>query len=649
MKNIYIPKATRHEKTLDPQITADDFKTLMQKTRESTSSSPSKVHVGHYIVASFTPALCELFSTMISIPFSFGFSPKRWRKSIHVMLPKIPGKPLINKLRIIQLIEADLNAYLKIKVGKQLMHHVEKRGILGNQMHGGRPNRTANDAILTQTLMNNYITIMKSPAYIVILDAEQCYDRIAHFLVPITLARLGAPLSLGQSLAQTLSKMEHHVKTASGVSTNSIRKTKEETWSGVVQGSGASSLIWLSVEAPMIDTFATFISGTNISSPNNVHKFKAIVNGYIDDNNTTRIYKENVSDSTIIQDANKALMAWGKNLEETGGKLSKEKSITYIYQWKWNNNQLILRNVLQDQIQAHGINHATIRAPNDPQKYLGLHMSTIQNFHKEYDLRIEQANEYSHRLGKASLSPTEALISFSQVYLPSIRYVFPYTNFSSKQLKKLQSIILSSLLPKIGINRHFPRAIVHGPINRGGLGISNMELLQGIDHVLTIVRQLRNESPTSELIRLLIQQTQLEYGQPEIIFQHKFPNKNYLTKTWITDIWKFTSEKNIQLNCNTALPQPLQRVNDTYLMKEFQPWYTTNQLIQLNLCRMFLHAITLDDIVKNDGETIKEQCIKNHIPMESKLSWPNIPIPTEAMWKMWKKQYGFVSWKRHHY
>jgi hypothetical protein len=50
---------------------------------------------------------------MMSIPLAEGFCPERWRQVIDIMLEKIPGVPRINKLIIIQLLEADLNQVLQ--------------------------------------------------------------------------------------------------------------------------------------------------------------------------------------------------------------------------------------------------------------------------------------------------------------------------------------------------------------------------------------------------------------------------------------------------------------------------------------------------------------------------------------------------------
>ena len=53
---------------IDPWITGPQFKELLLKTKEYTASSPSGLHMGHYIAASHSSILSEILATAISIP-----------------------------------------------------------------------------------------------------------------------------------------------------------------------------------------------------------------------------------------------------------------------------------------------------------------------------------------------------------------------------------------------------------------------------------------------------------------------------------------------------------------------------------------------------------------------------------------------------
>jgi hypothetical protein len=105
-------------KMIDPVVTIEDFVSCFGCVAEKTSSSPSGRHAGHYLVCidlkdELSVLIASVHAAMISIPLAEVFCPKRWRQAIDIMLEKIPGVPRINKLIIIQFLEADLNQVLR--------------------------------------------------------------------------------------------------------------------------------------------------------------------------------------------------------------------------------------------------------------------------------------------------------------------------------------------------------------------------------------------------------------------------------------------------------------------------------------------------------------------------------------------------------
>ena len=53
------------------------------------------------------------------------------------------------------------------------------------------------------------------------------------------------------------------------------------------------------------------------------------------------------------------------------------------------------------------------------------------------------------------------------------------------------------MLPKMGLNRHLPLAVVYGPIDNGGLGLPSLTFEQGLQQLQFLAQHLR--SPLSPL------------------------------------------------------------------------------------------------------------------------------------------------------
>jgi hypothetical protein len=86
--------------------------------------------------------LADIHAAVASIPLETGFCPERWRHAVDIMLEKVPGISRSKKLRIIQLLEADLNQVLRAafvrNVTKLAQHH---KGFINNHQYG-RSHRT---------------------------------------------------------------------------------------------------------------------------------------------------------------------------------------------------------------------------------------------------------------------------------------------------------------------------------------------------------------------------------------------------------------------------------------------------------------------------------------------------------------------------
>jgi hypothetical protein len=135
-------------------ISFDDFKDTLQKWKESTSTSPSSRHLGHYITLlkhigdetdEVGETILKLHHTMLQIAQYCCKPYKQWKTETEVMIEKDKGDPRVERLRIICLYKADYNIFLKIMWAHRLVKTCEENELFDNTQAGGRPNRTSGD------------------------------------------------------------------------------------------------------------------------------------------------------------------------------------------------------------------------------------------------------------------------------------------------------------------------------------------------------------------------------------------------------------------------------------------------------------------------------------------------------------------------
>ena len=118
------------EHLINIDITKKDFHQMFCKWKESTTTSPSGRHLGHYKAILETPELIEFHCIMASLPIKFGFAPDRWKKAIQIMLEKKTGNPLLHRLRGIIIVEADYNWVLRLIWKKRFFRQAAQHGNL---------------------------------------------------------------------------------------------------------------------------------------------------------------------------------------------------------------------------------------------------------------------------------------------------------------------------------------------------------------------------------------------------------------------------------------------------------------------------------------------------------------------------------------
>eukprot|EP00957_Ditylum_brightwellii_P125799 9590237-Ditylum_brightwellii.AAC.1 len=146
----------------------------------------------------------------MALPFQLGFSPLRWQKAIDVMLEKDPGSPKITRLRIIVIVEGDMNAITKVIWNKRLVPVAERTKMISPVQFGNRKGRTALDTLLLIVVTMDCFRLFCLNRAILNNDAVACYDHMIPEVSSIHIQSLGLPKEAAKCSVLVNHKMQHH-------------------------------------------------------------------------------------------------------------------------------------------------------------------------------------------------------------------------------------------------------------------------------------------------------------------------------------------------------------------------------------------------------------------------------------------------------
>jgi hypothetical protein len=182
---------------LKPIVTTADFQSCFKCIPEKTASSFSGRSVPHYKACAggskdgLADNLTEIDAVMVSIPLETGFCMEHWRRDVDIMLEKVPGIARSNKLRIIQLLELDLNQVLRAAFARNVTKLAQNhKGVISEHQYGWS-HRTCISPILNKLLTIQILIHKRTNGIVFDNDAKGCYVRIISGISLASVRRLG--------------------------------------------------------------------------------------------------------------------------------------------------------------------------------------------------------------------------------------------------------------------------------------------------------------------------------------------------------------------------------------------------------------------------------------------------------------------------
>jgi hypothetical protein len=559
------------------------------------------------------------------------------------------------------LFDGDFNGTLKYLLGRLLMYHVVRANKCNKQAFGSIPGRTAHDALITLQLIYDNARVNKKVIALMFNSAAGCYDRIQPSLSSICMQRIGCPRSIAQCHTVTQRCMKHKVKTSKGVlpgftqwSTSQqiqekiVHKTKilSGNIGGIGQGGGGSPVGWFAVLLVMIATYSTFITGITMLDPRGTIKLILHIISYVDDNTLVQQFYNTHTMTYILQGLKKCIMRWHNILKITGGDLALEKCTYCVMKWRWSNGVPQLETAASDpgSLFVSGTKIQRLD-PGKGTRVLGVRLAMDGTFKDEFEYRMSQSKKMARILYQSNLSPLNAFMVYEMRFCPALEYPLAVTTFTTTQLLQIQKPFIHLLLPKLGMNRHTLRAIIYGPLYRGGLGLHSLDEKQSILHFELFQGHICRNDDIGTSLRIQTSSQQLEIGCGDL-FLNTNPNIYcYSTEnTQLSFLWRKCFKYNIKITMQNAWI-PARQTNNRPTIMDFAVQDqilkgNKKKLQQINWCRLYLKVMWPEDLLLDrQASEINSFLIRAQRPnlVNHTLKFPFQPKPDRSSTVLWKE------------
>ena len=658
----------RNFEEIDLTINEADFVSLFKNMKESKESSPSLRHVGHYITIARmeNPIIRRTLCMIAEIALRTGCPLDRWMNCTQVMLEKGKGN-YINNLRIIQLLEADLNFVLRLVWGRRLNRAAKNKGIYDASQYAV-PGSLCNSAALQKVLYLDLMRQCQETGFMIDFDAKAAYDSVIPALATVTCKRLGLPEVAGQFMATLVNQMEYRVCTAHGISKKSYNAGADPLLpcQGSFQGAGSSPMLYQSSADVSLTAYRKNSTGAVFYHPDpTVPLVEFCASQFVDDNTQQNNMEglalrredelEGMSRSDkeqlLLAATNENAMKWVKYTSFGGGLVNKTKSFVYFIKPTQDPDtgrytyakqaECPGRVVLPDHDDPDIVVEAGRYEAEEAQRTLGLMVAPDGNVAAEIRKQRDRVRKWATSLVRSDLSNQDKWVAYNSCIKPAVLYPMMGQQIDAEALASVQTKVDEMLCHALGLNSHFPRAVLHGPVELGGMGVpplwveSLTEKLSYFFHHTRIADTVGQELKTSVAI------LQLELGCGVSFFELPFETWGRLaTPCWVANLWKLCSRIGLQLRAaeNIHWIPPLQSTGDKYIMDLVVDKMPRKQWCRLNYCRRFLQVVSVADLFLHDGSGIHPDLRQCRRPAGrlANYVWPDIPPPTKACISVWK-------------
>jgi hypothetical protein len=289
---------------------------------------------------------------MVEVPLDAGFCPERWKQAVDVLLEKVPGISRSDKLRIIQLLEADLNQVLRISFARNITRLAkDHEGIISEHQYG-RAHKTCMTTVLNKLLTIQILIQKKVEGIVFDNDAKGCYDRIISGIALACLKRICYSSNSVRMLGILWAQLEHHISTGYVVSDKTYSSTLEKLLYAIGQGGCASPILWALLNQLLLTNLGEKFDCIRLIAVDGVEEHVRPGDAFVEDTTTgvmnddtamepvdIEVTELTLSEEELIGKIQMIIQFFLDLLQVTGGDLAPEKCVWFLICHRWKNGK----------------------------------------------------------------------------------------------------------------------------------------------------------------------------------------------------------------------------------------------------------------------------------------------------------------------
>ncbi len=314
-----------HSEHQEITLGEEQFQYYWGKFKEKMSSSITKVHAGHNILATYSDVITTFLSRKIALIARGGCPPDRWGHGLQVMLEKVAGDALVNKLHAILLMEGDFNYMKKWIFGHEAINKLYDPGYVPGDQYSQKES-TAEDAWMDNRLTMDISHQLRQPLATMAADADKCYNRINHIIMSFFLLAMVGTMGPIVVMLHPIQAMKFYQCTARGDSNTFMGgQGKDNPLQGLCQGNGAAPACWLMISSLLMHCYQFQGYGSPFISPISGTIINFLGEIYVD-NADLIVTRPNLTTAAVVhEELERSASAWAAGLNATGRALNPEK------------------------------------------------------------------------------------------------------------------------------------------------------------------------------------------------------------------------------------------------------------------------------------------------------------------------------------